>query len=124
MGTVQHRQTFIAEYRVYWFVSSIETGRFAERGKPGNSILQQCSNGTFSSDKRWSRDKIQTYLYSVTFELFCISFLCVCEPMLMCEELFCTHPTRICVLCLVKCNVSLLEIHLNYFTSTTTMVHC
>lgn len=91
MGTVQHRQTFIAQYRVCWFVSSVETGRLAERGKPGNSILQQCSSGKISSDKRWSRahrDKTQNYLYSVRFESFCIFFPCVYEAMLMGEKLF------------------------------------
>lgn len=61
------------------------------RGKPGNSILMQCSSGKFSSDKRWSRahwDKIQTYLYSVRFESFCIFFPCAYEPMLMGKKLF------------------------------------
>lgn len=41
MGTLQYRQTFIAQYRVCWFVSSVETeetGRLAERGKPRNSF--------------------------------------------------------------------------------------
>lgn len=85
MGTVQHTQTFTAQYQVCWFVSSIETDRLAERGKPGNYILQQCSSGKISSDIRWTRehrDKIQTCLYSVRFESSCIFFLCVYEPML------------------------------------------
>lgn len=126
MGTVQHRQTFIAQYQICWIVSSIGTGRLAERRKPGNSIVQKCSSGKFSSEKvgaEHTETKHQPiYIVSDLNHTASSSYVCMSQCLWVRRDLH--TPYKDMYICLVKCTVSLLEICPNYFTSTTTITQC
>lgn len=104
MGTAQHTQTFTAQYRVCWFVFFIETDRLAERGKPGNYILHSVLVVNFLLTKDGPENTETKYkpIYIVSDLNHPASSSYVYMNQCCGWEIIYIHPTRICVLCLVK----------------------